>query len=109
MKTRLHAILVGLLSIITLPILSYAYDFEYDGIYYDILSLTDMTCEVKGYRSSSSHYDNIVIPSNISNKSGNFKVVSIGFKAFEKYSTLKSIEIPNSVTSIGRYAFYECI
>ncbi len=33
--------------------------------------------------------------------------VGIGDSAFE-YSNLKSISIPNSITSIGRYAFYRC-
>ena len=36
-------------------------------------------------------------------------VTSIGDYAFYDCSGLNSIEIPNSVTSIGRYAFYNCI
>ena len=35
-------------------------------------------------------------------------VTSIEDYAFEKYTSLKSINIPNSVTSIGKYAFYGC-
>ena len=35
-------------------------------------------------------------------------VTSIGNYAFYECTSLTSIEIPNSVTSIGNYAFYEC-
>ena len=35
-------------------------------------------------------------------------VTSIGYRAFYECSSLTSITIPNSVTSIGNYAFYYC-
>ena len=34
--------------------------------------------------------------------------MSIGDNAFEGYVSLKSINIPDSITSIGDYAFGEC-
>ena len=50
-----------------------------------------------------------------SKKSGIKKVViedgvtNIGRYAFDGFNTLTSVTIPNSVTSIGYGAFYECI
>ncbi len=35
-------------------------------------------------------------------------VTSIGNYAFENCTNLTSVTIPDSVTSIGRYAFYDC-
>ncbi len=68
-------------------------DFEY-GV------LDDGTVEITDYNGSAEKVD---IPAEIDGKS----VTSIGYDAF-KYSRLASITIPDSVTSIGSYAFYFC-
>ena len=89
------------------PITSHAYDFSAvndDGviIYYDILSEEEKTCEVtygiEGYTGD------IVIPS----YANGYKVTGIGEGAFEKCSSLTTINIPSSVTIIGNKAFQEC-
>ncbi len=90
---------------------TWAYDFVLDGIYYNIVSRDDLTCEVT-YRSAADGYNtysgSVVIPE-IANYYGMlFTVVGIGESAFRKSDSLTEVEIPSSVTYIGEYAFYYC-
>ncbi len=93
---------------------SFAFDFEVDGIYYDVISLEDMTCEVTykefpdGYTDIFEYVGEIVIPSKVSYNSRVFSVIGIGYDAFKSNSSLTSVEIPNSVTNIGNNAFMLC-
>lgn len=68
-----------------------------DGYEYEVLE--GDTVEIIGYSGNDTE---IVIPDNIDGK----KVTSIGEGAFENCSSLTSIRIPDSITSIGNYAFY---
>ena len=63
---------------------------------------TEGTCYIVTGIGSAKESD-IVIPS----KYENLPIVSIGKDAF-KDTLITSINIPNSVTSIGGYAFYDC-
>ena len=83
-----------------------AYDFEVDGIYYNIISTTDLTVKVTS--GDNNYSGEIIIPSAITYKSRTLKVVAIGDKAFFRCDSLVNITIPNSVTSIGDYAFSNC-
>ena len=82
-----------------------AYDFEVDGIHYKILSEEEKTVEVtsgeKEYRGA------VTIPESIIYNNTNYNVTSIRELAFYECS-LSSIEIPGSITSIGKSAFYYC-
>ena len=82
-----------------------AYDFSHNGLYYDILSTEDRTCEVANYSSSPT---SVVIPSTVIFNGTTYTVTSIGSLAFEYCSSLAVVEIPSSVTSIGSSAFAEC-
>ena len=84
----------------------HAYDFEVDGIYYNIISTTDLTVKVTS--GDNNYSGEIIIPSAITYKSRTLKVVAIGKKAFYNCSGITSIEIPNSVTTIENYAFSGC-
>ena len=53
-------------------------------------------------------YKNVFEDSNITKVIIPNSVTSIGNWAFESCHSLTTIEIPNSVTSIGAYAFYDC-
>ncbi len=92
---------------------SWAYDFKADGIYYNILSKKDLTCEVTcRYSDSSSNEDaytgKVVIPETATYLGTTYSVVAIGFYAFGYCSGLTDVTIPNSVTEIGGYAFGYC-
>lgn len=84
---------------------AYAYDFKVDGICYDVISTTDLTCKVvRGYYSD----ENIVIPAKVQYKNKTLDVTSIADEAFCECKSLQSIELPNSIMSIGKDAFYKC-
>ena len=90
-----------------------AYDFEVDGIYYNITSGTNKTVEVtyEGtfYDYSNEYTGGVVIPNSVTYNGNTYSVTSIGSYAFDGCTGLTSITIPNSVTSIERDAFYYCI
>lgn len=83
-----------------------AYDFEVDGFYYNVVSLSDLTCKVVS--DDAEYTGDITIPSTVTYKGRTFTVISIG-TAFKRNVNITSVVIPNSVTSIGESAFYECI
>ena len=88
-----------------------AYDFEYEGAYYDVVSSTGMTCEItyKEYQKETETYTGeFIIPETVKYGNDIYKVVGIGHSAFDYCSRLSSVTIPESVTSIGNCAFWGC-
>ena len=92
--------------------LSFAHDFEAGGIYYNITSSSaPYMVEVTYKGTYSTQYSNeysgaVSIPSSVIYNGITYKVTGIGSSAFYCCTGLMSIEIPNSVTSIGTDAFY---
>lgn len=84
-----------------------AYDFVVDGIYYNILSTTDLTCEVtyKSPESENFYSGNIEIPTEVAYKNKILSVTGIGDYAFARNEYLTSVKIPESIIYIGRSAF----
>ena len=88
----------------------FAYDFEANGVYYNILSESDKTVEVTN-SGTSPYYDGIVnaeIPEKVANGDKTYTVTAIGNYAFQNCRDLVTVDIPATVTLIGNYAFDGC-
>ena len=81
-----------------------AYDFEVNGIYYNIVSLEDLTCEVT--RNNYALYSgDIIVPDKVLYNGKEITVVRIGKEAFSGGNQVTSVKLPNTIKEIGRFAF----
>ena len=90
----------------------FAYDFQSGDLFYNITSSSapytvEVTQQSQYYNSNYSGVDTIVIPETVTYNAIIYSVTSIGESAFN-HSKLTTITIPNTVTSIGEYAFAYC-
>lgn len=86
-----------------------AYDFVVDGIYYNITSSTNHTASVTNATTSYNSYSgSVTIPSSVTYNSTSYSVTSIGSYAFCNCLDLTSITIPSSVNSFDDGAFFTC-
>ena len=108
-----HSILrkLMLIAVVLTSVNAFAHNFEVGGIYYNIISTSDLTVEVtyKGsYNYPGSYSGNILIPETVTNGDVTYRVTSIGQRAFDNCDDLTSVTLNNSITSIGQYAFSDC-
>lgn len=84
-----------------------AYDFEVDGLCYNFIASDQV--EVTYKNSGGGGYSgSLKIPESVIYNDIVYSVTKIGANAFAWCSLRGSLMIPNSVTSIGEFAFYEC-
>lgn len=109
-KNKMHFIqTIGLITVMLISFIpALAYDFEVDGIYYNILSEEEKTCEVT-YNDDKEYTGDVIIPAQVRYNNITFDVTSIGIDAFEYCESLISVVLPNSVTCIEEHAFHDCI
>ena len=86
---------------------AYDYDFEADGIYYNILSSDDKTVEVTT-SPNYSYSGDVTIPETVTNEGSEYRVTAIGERAFAYCDGLTSVTIGESVQTIGDWAFSGC-
>ena len=108
MKTRFYLFIATLLLLCVAR--AKAHDFEVGGIYYNIISETELTVEVtyKGntYTNTYNEYiGDIVIPETVMYKEQEYAVKRIGEYAFYYNSQLTGIIISSSITSVEKGAF----
>ncbi len=89
-----------------------AYDFEYEGLYYNILSESERTVEVThpGTDGRLEHYTELVdveIPETVIFENAIYTVKTIGASAFSG-SGITSVKMPNTITKIYGFAFSDC-
>ncbi len=84
---------------------AYAYDFQLDGIFYNITSTNtvEVTYKDTNYESCSGE---VIIPSTITYNNKTYTVTAIGDSAFYNDYDVIAVTIPESVTSIGEAAFF---
>ena len=88
----------------------FAHDFEVDGIYYNING-DQATVTFRGaYNTSFSdeYFGDVIVPESVTYNGKSYSVTSIGWTAFYDCHSLRSINIPKTVTTIGSNAFGNC-
>lgn len=102
-KLKQHLLLM-LLSLCSMA--SYAYDFEVDGLYYNLVSASEKTCELVG---GDAKLTQISVPSSITVRNLSLSVVSMTTGAFRSKTNIISASFCESqITRIPREAFIGC-
>lgn len=108
MRKKLLSLVLMLIAVINI----FAYDFESNGIYYNILSKENRTCTVTSQPNTTGkkYTGTIVIPSTVQDNNGeDYTVTGIGDYAFMDCVKLQNIVLPNTIQEVGYSAFQGCI
>ena len=103
-KMTFFGILVAMLMLL-LPTAAGAYDFEVDGIYYD---LVDGHAVVTHNGQYNCYSGDVMIPAAVTNEGTTYPVTVIGHSAFKNSTELITAVLPGSITAIEPRVFEGC-
>ena len=97
------------IAVLLCSVMANAYDFEADGIFYNITDAGNLAIGVTYKDTKYNTYSgNIVVPETVAYNGKNYRVTSIGSYAFSKCTELTNVTLPNSIITIVGYAFDNC-
>jgi len=89
-----------------------AYDFEVDGIFYNVNSSDPTTASVtfKGatYSETKSYRGDIVVPGSVTHDGITYQVTTIGEQAFRGCDSIYTVVLSSPIKEIKSSAFYQC-
>lgn len=102
----MNAIKIHLLTFLLLSFCLFAHADEVtiNGIKYNIITKGDVATVIAG---DAKYKGNIVIPNEVTYNDKAYTVTAIGSEAFRECTGLTSIELPNTITTIGYNSFYK--
>ncbi|MDY4148155.1 MAG: leucine-rich repeat domain-containing protein, partial [Paludibacteraceae bacterium] len=95
--------------LLSTAVCTFAYVFESGDLHYNITS--DSTVEVTYQKMSSDNYSgltSVIIPESVTYDGTTYNIMNIGYRAFQKCTSLTSVTIGNGVTIIEINAFSGC-
>lgn len=94
------------MAMLWLSISAYAYDFEIDGICYDITSFTELTVTASSLSEIIS--EDVIIPTSVNFNDKTLTVTKIGDSFAYENETIKNVSVGDEVIEIGQNAFHGC-
>ena len=94
-----------LFALMLSTLMASAYDAKVGGVYYNLIAEAKQAEVTWG---DTKYTGSVTIPKSFTYNGVTYSVTSIGSYAFNGFTGLNSVTIPNSVTSIGGLAFYGC-
>lgn len=101
-------LLIILGMIISFPIFADGFRFTYEGQTLDYAVIDEEAKTVQVINGKDSVSGDLIIPSRFDYEGTTYVVTSIGEDAFRGFKKMTSVEIPATVKSIGKMAFYSC-
>lgn len=99
-------ILLTTIAMLLCSVMANAYDFEVDGIRYDITSFTELT--VKASSLSETFVGDLVIPSKVQFNGKELDVTEVGNDFAISNTAITALTIQDGVNSVGARAFKNC-
>ena len=96
-----------MLIILWIALTASAYDFVYNYLEYSIIDRETRTCRIDGTVHSTWGWDEIIL-SEVTDGETTYTVTAIGEEAFRGHWWDRKVEIPSTITEIGRKAFMRC-